>query len=711
LFMSLSRDDKKEIAGMILTAFSQLIESDKVRQLIRREMSSSIGDLDKRLTEMKSLVGPNQDYIDRKFAEIYKKEGEIDSRLSGLDGKIGTEVKGLDGRIGMVGTKTDHLQKSLILIVNLEYLFALMAKEYKQAVVDIKEYTEKKEKRDYAWKILKTGGEIVGGALLVAAGTGLVIGLNACSYGIAGTVVAAIGIPMLAGVCALTWDDNEDSSELSATKNYIEMAGSIKDLAKDGIDKTFSTLKEISSDMKKFKTFYSGDWLSDSTLVDPYDFFLDAQVRLKRLQQDILTLDVNPNFDDKVKGFWQESKKNAKGSLYDLTETEVNCLLQSRETDPATKKFWKSVEDSMGAFMRRFVWRNYCRSHWGDKTGRYAVRMDGRTWTLSRESTVLTKKRPSNWPNDIWARERDLWPRHFERICADFMDRNDPKGSETHRSRMVVQCCQVQQGLKDILHLGDLQLKGKLTTGGLLLDLSVIEAKMEPVPNTKYNDEWAGKTAVQFLTGQFKDLTDNETKELFYEARTKGGGNVGIIELRAGEYRTLTVQNETRGTLGIWYAPLPPALVPMNSKLSVILRSTVLSSNTVVLKICKCKGKEADFLEKAWKPYDSNKGFEPDPACAENLTDVEMKKMCSVFHNDPAKLVIGDKNFLTHKTQHINLHLTETGLFSIVLEHKTKAKHKDKRAHKGDSLRGLFQGNHDLKGLTIAEDKWFFKVG
>jgi len=134
------------------------------------------------------------------------------------------------------------------------------------------------------------------------------------------------------------------------------MAGSIKDLAKDGIDKTFSTLKEISSDMKKFKTFYSGDWLSDSTLVDPYDFFLDAQVRLKRLQQDILTLDVNPNFDDKVKGFWQESKKNAKGSLYDLTETEVNCLLQSRETDPATKKFWKSVEDSMGAFMRRFVW-------------------------------------------------------------------------------------------------------------------------------------------------------------------------------------------------------------------------------------------------------------------------------------------------------------------------------------------------------------------
>jgi len=175
-------------------------------------MSSSIGDLDKRLTEMKSLVGPNQDYIDRKFAEIYKKEGEIDSRLSGLDGKIGTEVKGLDGRIGMVGTKTDHLQKSLILIVNLEYLFALMAKEYKQAVVDIKEYTEKKEKRDYAWKILKTGGEIVGGALLVAAGTGLVIGLNACSYGIAGTVVAAIGIPMLAGVCALTWDDNEDSS-------------------------------------------------------------------------------------------------------------------------------------------------------------------------------------------------------------------------------------------------------------------------------------------------------------------------------------------------------------------------------------------------------------------------------------------------------------------------------------------------------------------
>jgi len=606
-----------------------------------------------------------------------------------------TKIENIEGL-----TKTNR--ECLIFISNIELVFAIMAEKYKQAYNEITEYVKKKDKRDIVWSFFSGSVEV----MLTTIKTGLIVTLTACSQGIAAYVLP-IAFKVLSAfkpIIAQGKMIKDNIEHIEDNKIIQPTADNIKNYINDTKDYIKSTAKA------SVKGLIMGD-LSEDLLVDPYTFFLKVNKELQEIKQSIISLptpqlkqliaNIKKNVDDTKK-----EEINHKISKYS-NHTDLKFLFQP-STEAKTKPIWDTLENNIYISMRRLIWRNYCRSCWHKKTGRYAVTVKD---AIYKNKSRLINKKPSSWPNSIWYPERGLWPRHFEYICNDFREKDDIAGSEAacHWSRMIVQCCQVQQRLKSSTKE---KLK-KMFNRGLLLDLSVIE---EFAIKNKKDEKWMGKTAFNFLTS---NSFNAEELKLFYEARTKGGGDIQITEIRVGKYHKATALNRTKGPLGISTSPGEILNVSKGVKLSVIIEASKQTTNTVILKICKAKSgiSDEDFINNAWKEYDVKNGFFINNQYAQTLDSKEMASMRLFSKTD--KLVIGERNFTSHTKQHINIHCTHTGLYSIVLEMKDKKKdneyletHLAKDAHgtMKKIIAKSYQGGHSFKGMSVSRDKWFFNV-
>ncbi len=611
--------------------------------------------------------------------------------------QLSTEIENLKGL-------TETNRDCLIFISNIEVVFAITAEKYKKAYDEITEYVKKKDKRDIVWSFFGKSAKV----LLTTLKAGVMATLTLCSKGLAAPVLS-IAFKIF-----------------KIFKPVVKKINTVKDTIKNKVIQPLTDNKVIKPSIDDINEYVHStaeasiqglimNDLSEDLLVDPYTFFLKANKQLQSIKQSIISLPTA-----QVKKIVADIKKN----INNIKTQQVNQglgrysknitleFLFKPSTDEKTKSIWESLEEDIYISMRRLIWRNYCRSCWHKKTGRYVVTVDS---SIYKRVHTLINKRPSDWPNDVWSPERGLWPRHFEYICNDFREKDDIAGSKDacHWSRMIVQCCQVQQRLKSTKKEKIL----KFFERGLLLDLSVIEEYA--ISNGK-DARWMGETAFRFLTFSYDQLkTDTERLQLFYEARTKGGGDIQITEIRVGKYRKTTALNKTRGPLGILTSPNEIHKVSKGVKLSVIIEASKQTTNTVILKICKAKPgiSDEDFINNAWKEYDVKNGFSINNQYAQLLDPKEMASMRLFAKTDP--LIIGEKNFTSHTKQYINIHCTHTGLYSIVLEMKDKKKdneyletHCAQEAHgkvKKIIAKG-YQGGHSFKGISVSRDKWFFKV-
>jgi hypothetical protein len=564
------------------------------------------------------------------------------------------------------GYNIEQTNKKLMLIINLEYFFSLMAQEYKTAAEEITEFAKKRDKRD----TIKFFGKII----LTVSASSLIMGLNGCTFGLSGVLAASMGMPMLGNLSMLLSKDDEDQV---IEDNKTLIGSSVIGL--EGVRMVTQNLSHFMSTGDRLTTFNRSDWLGEDEVVDPYDFFLHGQALLKRLQQKIFSDSDNFSHQRKLTDAWKIARKEL-SSLKLIRERDLNNLMEKRADSGPTAVFWKKIEDSMGPYMRRFVWRNYCRNLWGKRTGRYVVRVNKKE--ISKVSIVAGKVPSEDWPNKVWSRERRMWPRHFERICADFIDKNESGGPTGHHiSRMIVQCCQVRQNLSF----------GKSKA---LLDLSVIEQDdTMPLKNKSEKAKYLLTTPRSKMpaTGD-----GSKYKYLFQEALSKGGGTIGIVELRAGSRRSYTSRFKTRGTRGIWYEPMPPAIISKGDKLTIIIRSTVLTKNAAELLVCIFKHNTGrnrtrtvaldHFRKSCWKEIEES-------GAGTGRFEVDTNQHAEMYkkHN---------VNFMTSKAQHINLNLTKEGEYCIILHHKKLQKTSLARSKELSKW----------KAKSVSNEKWYLTV-
>lgn len=192
------------------------------------------------------------------------------------------------------------------------------------------------------------------------------------------------------------------------------------------------------------------------------------------------------------------------------------------ENEPLNKKTWEQISGDVQRIMRRLAWHNYCRSRWSYAHNRYSVTVDMRY--LTQQGSSIHSQPLNNWHYKAW--EKDIiWPRQWNKICADFQSPVTNLSTNNHITQAVIHCCQVKRRAK---------------ANGWLLDLELVSELDNPK---------SGRIAYSFLYFSLNHLKSDtriptitgldrpKLMTMLYRMRTKGGGDIQIIEMSRSRTR------------------------------------------------------------------------------------------------------------------------------------------------------------------------------
>jgi hypothetical protein len=372
---------------------------------------------------------------------------------------------------------TSAIDQDLLVVANVSYLYGLMARHWRIARARVIRIVSKSSTSQAllssvpAWLFRKS--------LQTALGVGVGIGVGR-ARGVVEHVLG--GLAELVGAGAIDehhMDEYMQSLKLVAKGEAKLLFGYVEKAAVGNVNRSVSPGAAARQSAER--------------LIDPYDFFLESELRLRRMTAQLSNTrsgaSVNADgahaggrfaeVDAPTAGMFgkvfesSEARRAAadavgdlaKGGWGELRADPVWGFLLRRSTAADFNKNWELAETLVAQAMIRLAWSLYCRSQWENYTWDYTVKLD-RDYKLAYAGRAWVMEDPVDWPIGAWARNGPAWPAHFEQhIVPDFIGwENDPDSPHhggdagkigaakqrlsyrSHFSRAVVHCCQVRPG-------------------------------------------------------------------------------------------------------------------------------------------------------------------------------------------------------------------------------------------------------------------------
>jgi DNA-binding transcriptional MerR regulator len=390
------------------------------------------------------------------------------------------------------------------MITNLSYAYALMALHYKVAREHVMAVVSEKTTAEMFFEF--------GAAALKAA---VAAGLSALTGGVLGVFVPVIMDLAKSVKGAVTGGSGSEEAGSEITRALEQ-----HDREKENEERADS-IGEKATDELGSLVFGAN---RDGSLKDPYDFFLEKEVELRKLAATIAG-----TTDDTAIG----AKKVQLDREYTLDELKASDKWGHFFTvNPGARELdeiWERVSLLLAVNMRRACWRAYCRSQWNNATFSYTIGVISAE--MAAEEQYSLEGPASEWHYKVWDSVK-LAPRHWEKICSDFRGpEDDPQHPFTVRagraneafrrlennawiSTAAVQCCQIKRP-KDGIYI-DLEKRSHF--GGS-------ESEPLDVPHG-----WTDKMLVyEARGGDVQGLS-----QFLRTIQTSGGVQVAISEVRYG---------------------------------------------------------------------------------------------------------------------------------------------------------------------------------
>jgi hypothetical protein len=504
-----------------------------------------VGQVRTRLVKSAVVTNRRIGAVDTRVGAVDTRVGLVDARVGVVDARIDTAVAQasakLDLRIDSVVKDFKEYRTQALFLANLSYFFALMAKQYRDSYKEISEVVEGKTPRE----VLLYGTRDVLVTLFMA-------GLAGVSAGLAQAMVLTVSKPLVDALAAKL--QGGDAFHFSSPFGAVMMQGSdnagtaanAQAAAEDGVKETHKQITDKAAEKV-------GDGLATRAVgeaferkikaIDPYDFFLDAEVKLRKLAAEVHA------------GVHASLAAAAKAAVGEVTKggffEESFKFLDHPITDK--KKHWKEIQEDIEVYIRRMIWRMHCRAQWGNSVSRYVIRahdvwgdddlkgkeLKSRGLKDLVDAKVLDnlKTDAKRWPYEVWARERGAFPPFFEEICAAFKG-SEPEHQPGHVfykhnpwvSLAAVACCQVQRG--DVWRGA----RFHLSPNEMRIDLE--RNRHEGGKDQPLTDREAGKTWTTYVSDWdlvFGDPANVANLQAVLDLiHTKGGRYVSISEIRVG---------------------------------------------------------------------------------------------------------------------------------------------------------------------------------
>lgn len=328
-------------------------------------------------------------------------------------------------------------------------------------------------------------------------------------------------------------------------------------------------------------------------LIDPYDFFLDKEVELRKAAAYIATLKDEAQFEQVELGL------NRKMKFTDLKKDPFWGFFKEQHTAEELNVKWGQVSRLLTVYMRRLCWRMYCRAQWQKATYDYSFQTDESFATKNKAKLDGPDIRASVWDRDVWKTTGTGDPKHWDKICSDFRgpehDPYDPytvatRGAaaatenfskSTWISLAVVQCCQIERS-KGFGHFSwNIDLERERRYAG--------QPQGEQV-KTAFTD-------YELLFGDLTAQKDNPARKLedvLQDIRTKGGEVIRISEIRFGRWESLGKATGKKGRLEGPNDKDGALLVGAGAKVTVMLTSTALTTKDAWVEIYAPDGETPD---------------------------------------------------------------------------------------------------------------------
>jgi hypothetical protein len=292
-----------------------------------------------------------------------------------------------------------------ILLSNLSYLSLVMSEHYRAAAQHVQRVLTEKDSRDITLDALKWVSKTV-----------FLTGLNAVSAGAAGYLGELLGHTFTQLL------DERDKDLGAALGEGVYATGEL-------------TLEKIAH---KLTAGHHHQAELDAT-----EFFTAQEKALRLvLAKKAAGWSEDPTqvLVERTKAIWEVIGVAGGGAK------SLEALLRRKIVSREFEEGLKELERWLPVYMRRLIWRSYCRSQWHRTTFRYAM-------NTGREPPEDERGRPaSEWPESVWTHTRGGEPSHWRQICQDFQGPEHTSATEAGELRQrrwvsmaVVHCCQVHR--------------------------------------------------------------------------------------------------------------------------------------------------------------------------------------------------------------------------------------------------------------------------